>query len=78
MSSGIGWASEWPRSVNRIVASTCLTCRHFNDAPAALEAALPGLSSLSSAYAAVRLSDGICAMHDRYVSAASACARYAA
>jgi hypothetical protein len=64
--------------MNRMVSSTCLSCRHFNDAPAALEAALPGLASLSSAYAAVRLNDGICAVHDRYVSATSACARYAA
>jgi len=39
----------------------CLTCKHFKHAPAELEAALPGLSSLSSAYAAVRADDGICA-----------------
>jgi hypothetical protein len=52
-------------------------CRHFNHAPAALEAALPGLSSLSSAYAAVRGDDGICAIHDRYVAGSSVCAQYA-
>jgi hypothetical protein len=38
-----------------------------------IEAALPGLSSLSSAYAAVRSSDGICAVHERYVAASSIC-----
>jgi hypothetical protein len=31
---------------------------------------------LSSAYAAVRSNDGICAVHDRYLSASSVCARY--
>ncbi|MGO9950311.1 MAG: hypothetical protein ACLPWG_26155 [Steroidobacteraceae bacterium] len=55
----------------------CLGCRHFNHAPAALEAALPGLSSLSSAYAAVRGDDGICGIHDRYVAGSSVCAQYA-
>jgi hypothetical protein len=56
----------------------CFSCRHFNNAPSALESSLPGLSSLSSGYAAVRLSDGLCAQHDRYVNASSHCPRYAA
>jgi hypothetical protein len=64
--------------MNRPMAPACLRCRHFNHAPAAVEAALPGLTSLSSGYAAVRLNDGICAVHDRYVSGSSLCARYAA
>jgi hypothetical protein len=55
----------------------CAGCRHFNDRPLELEAALPGLSSLSSAYAAVRSQDGICALHDRYVAATSRCALHA-
>jgi hypothetical protein len=38
---------------------------------------MPGLSSLSSAYAAVRADDGICAVHDRYVAASSVCADFA-
>jgi len=54
-----------------------VSCRHFNHAPAAIEAALPGLSSLSSAYAAVRASDGICGIHDRYVAGSSVCVQYA-
>jgi hypothetical protein len=57
--------------------SSCLNCKHFNHAPVDLEAALPGLSSLSSAYAAVRSDDGICAVHDRYVAASSVCAAFA-
>jgi hypothetical protein len=57
---------------------SCRQCRHFqNDAPQ-VEAALPGLSSLSSAYAAVRASDGICAVHERYVAASSVCTAFAA
>jgi hypothetical protein len=55
----------------------CAACRHFNGQPLDIEAALPGLSSLSSAYAAVRSDDGLCALHDRYVGASSWCAGYA-
>jgi hypothetical protein len=58
-------------------ARSCLACRHFNNAPIELEAALPGLSSLSSAYAAVRSDDGLCAVHHRYVAASSVCAAFA-
>ena len=56
---------------------SCLHCKYFKHAPADLEAALPGLSSLSSAYAAVRCDDGICAVHQRYVTASSLCPAFA-
>jgi hypothetical protein len=56
--------------------ASCASCRQFNDRPLDIEAALPGLSSLSSAYAAVRSDDGICALHDRYVAASSICAAH--
>jgi len=52
---------------------SCRLCKHFENAAWHVEAALPGLSSLSSAYAAVRSSDGICAVHERYVAASSVC-----
>ena len=55
----------------------CAGCRHFNGRPLDIEAAIPGLASLSSAFAAVRSDDGICAEHNRYVSASSVCAAYA-
>jgi hypothetical protein len=55
----------------------CLRCRHFKNAPAQVEAALPGLSSLSSAHAAVRCDDGLCAVHARYVAASSLCPAFA-
>ena len=58
--------------------STCYDCRHFKNDPSALEAALPGLASLSSGYAAVRLDDGLCAENDRYVKSSCHCVRYAA
>jgi hypothetical protein len=54
----------------------CGNCRYFNARPSDIEAALPGLSSLSSAYAAVRSDDGICAVHDRYLAASSVCSQY--
>jgi hypothetical protein len=58
--------------------TSCLHCRHFEHSPAALEAALPGLSSLSSAYAAVRANDGLCGVHQRYVTAESTCRQFTA
>jgi hypothetical protein len=62
--------------VNPAYRACCADCRHFNARPSDIEAALPGLSSLSSAYAAVRSDDGICAVHDRYITASSVCAQY--
>jgi hypothetical protein len=55
------------------IAPMCRNCRNFTDSAAAVEAAMPGLSSLGSAYAAVRLGDGICGVHERYVAAACVC-----
>jgi hypothetical protein len=59
-------------------AGCCLGCSHFMHEPQKLERALPGLASLSSAYAAVRADDGLCSVHDRYVAASSRCASYVA
>jgi hypothetical protein len=66
------------RPLSSMRPATCADCRHFNGQPLDIEAALPGLSSLSSAYAAVRSNDGLCAVHDRYVAAASVCAAHVA
>ena len=55
---------------------SCLSCQFFENAPALIESSIPGLSTLSSAYAAVRSEDGICAIHDRYVAASSFCAAF--
>jgi hypothetical protein len=59
--------------MRRRPAPSCAECKHFQNQPSQVEAALPGLSSLSSAYAAVRCSDGICAVHARYVAASASC-----
>jgi hypothetical protein len=59
--------------MKRLNSPSCHRCRHFQNDALQVEAALPGLSSLSSAFAAVRCSDGICALHDRYVAASSVC-----
>ena len=56
---------------------SCRQCRYFQNAASDVEAALPGLSALSSAYAAVRGSDGICAVHARYVAASAHCPDFA-
>jgi len=54
----------------------CEDCRYFTRAAADLEGLLPGLRTLSSAYAAVRSDDGLCSVHDRYVAAYSHCAAH--
>ena len=53
---------------------SCSTCAYFDPRPAAVEAAFPGLSSLSSAYAA----DGLCSRHERYVAVSSVCGMHSA
>jgi hypothetical protein len=57
-------------------ARSCGQCKHFQNEALEVEAALPGLSSLSSAYAAVRCGDGICAVHERYIAASSICSAF--
>ena len=54
----------------------CAHCASFRGDPKDLEALLPGLTSLSSAYASVRSDDGICMRHDRFVGARSCCADF--
>jgi len=54
----------------------CADCRHFRDEAPDIETLLPGVRTLSSAYAAIRADDGLCGLHDRYLSARSHCAGY--
>lgn len=56
----------------------CIGCRHFHNTPAYLEKTYKGLTSLSSAYASVRKDDGICDLHEVYLSADSWCDRFEA
>jgi len=53
--------------------NTCRDCRYFNNDPAWLEKALPGLNALSSAYGATRGENGICIKRDLYLSPIDKC-----
>ena len=53
--------------------TTCRECRFFNNDPAWLERALPGLNVLSSAYASVRAEAGICSRRDLFLSPTTRC-----
>ncbi len=53
--------------------ANCASCAHFDNRPAAVEAALPGLRSFGSAESAVRTADGLCEISGRYLSAARSC-----
>jgi hypothetical protein len=55
---------------------TCATCRSFRNDPASLEAAFPGLLSLSSARGSVRAQDGLCDRHDIYLPSVACCPNY--
>ena len=56
----------------------CGNCGHFRNDRAYLEAAMPGLTSMSSGDASVRADDGLCLRHDRYLSARASCADFTA
>jgi hypothetical protein len=51
----------------------CRFCVHFSNDPAAIEAAIPGLAAMSSAYASVRGDDGLCDLRAIYLTAYSTC-----
>ena len=55
----------------------CLNCRHFRNDPMYLESVFKGMSCLSSGHASIRKDDGICEVHDLYLSADCCCDRYA-
>ena len=51
----------------------CIECRFFENNPKALEEALPGLNTLSSAYGSVRAEAGICSRHDLFLASWKSC-----
>jgi hypothetical protein len=55
----------------------CRDCRHFNDAPLAVEAAFPGMAAMGSGFGAVRGGDGLCGRHGRYLSGGGYCSSFA-
>lgn len=56
----------------------CATCRWFESDPAAIEAALPGLTILSSAYGSARADAGLCSKRDLFLSEKESCEDWAA
>jgi hypothetical protein len=56
----------------------CARCRHFRNDPAFIEASLKGLSALSSAQGSVAAGDGLCLIHDRYLTPYASCASFEA
>lgn len=62
--------------MNQTAQGACTSCRHLLADAADLEARLPGLASLSSAFAAVRAADGLCTLHGRYVAGTGICPAY--
>jgi hypothetical protein len=51
----------------------CRVCAHFVGEALALEAALPGLNILSSAFGAVRAETGLCEAHEAFVTPRPPC-----
>jgi hypothetical protein len=52
---------------------TCEGCAHFLNDPARLEAQLPGIGALSSAYGSCRGRAGICAVDQTFRDPVAAC-----
>ncbi len=72
--SGIAGAQRVPVAEHlRQRVPCCANCRHFAADAQVLEQILPGLRTLSSAYASVRSDDGLCGLHERYLHAGSSC-----
>lgn len=55
---------------------SCKGCVHFQNDPALIEAAYPGLTIMSSGFASVRDRDGICTHLQLYLSARDSCAHF--
>jgi hypothetical protein len=60
----------------RNTGSTCQHCAYFQNDPAYIEAAYPGLTVMSSGFASVRDKDGICSYNQIYLSAGDSCTHF--
>lgn len=49
---------------------------HFRNDPAYLETVFQGLNVMSSAWASVMADDGLCLLHDRFLSADASCSDF--
>lgn len=54
----------------------CFNCKHFRNSPEYLESVYRGLQTMGSGHASVRKDDGICVLHDLYLSADARCDQY--
>ncbi len=59
-------------------AECCFGCTHFSNSPEFMERIYPGIKTMSSGHASVRKDDGICSLHDLYLSADAHCDQYSA
>ncbi len=55
---------------------TCFDCRHFVNDPRQLELSIPGLNTLSSAYASVRGESGLCSRLDLFLAPGGDCPNF--
>ncbi len=56
----------------------CITSAHFRNSPAYLEPVFKGMITLGSGHGSVRKDDGICDVHDIYLSADNQCDQFLA
>jgi hypothetical protein len=56
----------------------CEECAFFQNDPALVEDAYPGLTAMSSGFASVRDRDGLCNHHQLYLSARDSCPHFEA
>lgn len=56
----------------------CINCTHFRNSPSYLEHVFKGMNTMSSGHASVRKDDGICLVHDIYLSANNTCNKFQA
>jgi hypothetical protein len=63
--------------MTRSVQACCSNCAFFDGDPRSLEVRIKGLRTFGSGFASVRDEDGLCAKHQRYVSAHSSCREFA-
>lgn len=59
-----------------MTSGVCTHCIHFVNAPARIEAMIPGLTTMGSARASVWGDDGVCAALDVIVSGRDTCGRF--
>jgi hypothetical protein len=56
----------------------CGACVHFSNDPATIEDTFRGLSAMSSGHASVRAHDGLCSLHEVYLSFRDTCGNFSA